>query len=244
MASRRRWYLMIAALALLALVTAGCGRPTAGPAPAGCVTARDISGPPSGYLTSELNVQSGICEAFVAMEGFGLNFTLPAPVDEAVARKALHIEGGRPPERVDIGGPNIYVTFPAGANDEETIVRLAGPLGLNGATVDMGFRVRRRPSPTITPEIKLGGAWQPVTPGVTLPAGPLTFRFRLTGHRRQLPHSRPAGLGGGGPADSHAARAAAPGSDLHQPHTRGFRHQQPGGQLLPLHRRATETGRR
>lgn len=151
-----------------------------------CVPASAVESKPSGYLTARSAVTRGICGAAVPEDQFWLSFWLPPGVTEEAARAALQVEGPQPDQyRFWSGsdGGQLEVWFPKGPLGEEITVRLAGPVGPNGAKADLGYQLRRLASPTATAELKVGdGPFQPLLPGATVPAQPLYIRFRFTGN--------------------------------------------------------------
>lgn len=151
----------------------------------GCLAPPQPQDKPTGWLRPGILVQNGLCEGAAPLESFFMYFTLSGSVDEATARSALHVEGASP-ERVEVftGGQatSIYVYLPAGKKGDRLTVRMTGTVAADGTRVDLGFHLWRAESPHMTAEIKpAGGDWQPVTPGATLPKGPLSLRFHLYG---------------------------------------------------------------
>lgn len=189
---------LLAALLSLMLLLAGCSKPSApvdDPPPplapavpsGGCTEASGAI--PIGHVDrpygEEARVSAGLCEVKVDEAWFDLRFRLPAQTTREQAEAALAVEAPDPP-RLYIGSPHAYrevlLRFPPGQPGEVIRVRLAGPVGLNGADADLGYLITRFPSPRIRAELKRSdGDWEPLTGIPVLPRQPLTFRFRLHG---------------------------------------------------------------
>lgn len=152
-----------------------------------CVPAHTVTAEPSGYLTPSTAVTQGLCGAPVPVDNFVVFFYVPTAVTEEAVRAALRVEGAAQPERLEFFTfpvrNQLSVWFPPGPLGEEITVRLAGPVGLNGAQADLGYRLKRLESPTATVELKVGdGPFQPLIPGSTVPSQPLAIRFRFAGN--------------------------------------------------------------
>jgi hypothetical protein len=162
------------------------GQAVAAPEVGTCIPA-STANLPYGYLDASRAVMQGLCGGAVPEDEFAVNFSLPPTVTEAAARAALQVDGPAQPEWVSFAASpqmaTLWLLFPKGKLGETFTIRLAGPVGVNGAAADLGFVLRRMESPTARAELKVGdGAWQPLVPGATVPAQPLYLRFTFTGN--------------------------------------------------------------
>lgn len=198
-------------LLLLCLTAVGCSKPgnpdppapsttPADPAPADPTPAEPPSSPsaaaacarvsqvpatrPHGITESFQVVTNGLCQTVLAAEGFSLRFALPGTVTEAAAKAALKVTGAQV-ERLDFqtyaDEASLWLAIGAGSPGEEVVVRMTGPVGEAGSEIELGFVVRREPSPAATVEVQVNeGDWQPLPLGGTLAPEPLRLRVTFS----------------------------------------------------------------
>lgn len=197
-----------AAFALALFLLAGCAQPTSPPGeqsapsqqpraglPLGETAAKDGCGresgdPPVGMVNSAY-VRQGLCPAYVHTDPARVTFRLPAGVSEPAVRQSLTVTGPAP-DKVQVTFNRtrretvLSVVLPEGKAGDAVTVRLAGPVGVGGAAVEMGFQLTRVETPRIFTEVQVGDEpFKPLEPGATLPRQPLRFRFTLAGQPRR-----------------------------------------------------------
>ncbi|MFZ5814464.1 MAG: TolB family protein [Bacillota bacterium] len=162
--------------------------PAADPFEARTGCAERSGNPPEGGVGSAV-VAGGLCRTYIHTDPTSVMFHLPPEVPEAVARKSLQVEGAEPESVSYYKSPAmgfLAVTLPAGAAGDQVTVRLRGPVGPGGTEADLGFQMKRLPTPRITTEVRYGGEeWKPLQPGSTLPRAPLHLRFHLIGQPKK-----------------------------------------------------------
>jgi len=122
-------------------------------------------------------VTDGLCTAVAPAEAFDLVLAFPSGVSEDAMRSAVAVASGEVVRyRFSAGG--MIVRLAAAQPGTVTTVRVRGPVGVGGSTVNLGFGLRREPAPTVAIEVQVGdGPWKPHEPGEFLPPGPARVRL-------------------------------------------------------------------
>lgn len=198
--------LRLSALVIVTALLAGCSAPPA-PAPeqplslpAGAPPAAPAAAepdcrsaiPPEPYARWDFAVAKwlwstrGLCPVLTDEESRTVEFILPPHTDEALVRQSVTYSGaGAVQIHYDDHDKfaRVNVTIPSGPAGEQADLRLTGPWGPGGASLEMGFHLTRVPTARVETELRLGdGPWEPLKGTRQVPAQPLSLRFRLHGN--------------------------------------------------------------
>lgn len=151
------------------------------------IAASDVAFLPAGMIEDpDVLVYEGLCDVIAGPAPFALTFAFPPGTAEEAIRASLRVEG-EDPRLAEFGAtspqgwPHLLVLLGPASPGDETTVRIAGPVGPDGAHADLGFRIVREEHPTVTVEVKQGdGPWRLHAPGEYLPREPLRLRLSFS----------------------------------------------------------------